>query len=99
MPASAQAPCLGGGRQPPPQPCRLCKRRGKKPAKQRGRGSGLAVQRGARRGVPEAAPSAAVGGGREPYLLQMLQWWVRAGLGAMHFLQTETPVRPSLACA
>lgn len=34
-----------------------------------------------------------------PYLLQMLQWWVRAGLGAMHFLQMETPVRSFLACA
>lgn len=29
----------------------------------------------------------------------MLQWWVRAGLGAMHFLQMETPVRSSLAYA
>lgn len=38
------------------------------------------------------------GRGREPYLLQMLQWWVRAGLGAIHFLQMETPVRSSLAC-
>lgn len=47
---------------------------------------------------PEAAPSAAVGRGREPHLLQMLQWWVRAGLGAMHFLQMETPVRSFLAC-
>lgn len=28
----------------------------------------------------------------------MLQWWVRAGLGAMHFLQMETPVRSFLAC-
>lgn len=45
--------------------------------------------------VPKAAP----GRDRVPYLLQMLQWWVRAGLGAMHFLQMDTPVRSFLACA
>lgn len=35
----------------------------------------------------------------ETYLLQMLQWCVRAGLGLMHFLQMETVVISFLPCA
>lgn len=91
-----QAPCLGGaGSSPSPACCA-----GDEAGSQQSRGEGALVSQhsGGQGEGPEAASSAAVGRGREPYLLQMLQWWVRAGLGAMHFLQMETPVRSFLAC-
>lgn len=69
-----------------------CRAEGKGPWS---RSMAVGMERGPR-GCPQCCGGAE---GGSPYLLQMLQWWVRAGLGAMHFLQMETPVRSSLPCA
>lgn len=92
--ASVRASASGvfGRGQAPPSPAGY-KRQGTEVEEQRR--AHLTLGQGGRIKIAKTAP----GRGRVPYLLQMLQWWVRAGLGAMHFLQMDTPVRSFLACA